>query len=63
MKNSRSLQNLETVTVDSLRNVVERTEGLGNTVRQRYGSHVNVARGKYEQLDDQENNAEELRWR
>ena len=63
MKNSRSLQNLETVTVDSLRNVVERTGGLGNTVRQRYVSHVSVARGKYEQLDDQENDAEELRWR
>jgi hypothetical protein len=66
MKNSKSLQNLETATVDSLRTVVERTGGLGTNVRHRYGSHVDVARGKYEQLDDTENDAEgsqELRWR
>ena len=66
MKNSKSLQNLESATIESLRNVVEKTEGYGSNIRQKYGSHVDVARGKYEQLDDSDNDAEgwqKLRWR
>jgi len=66
MKNSRSLQNLETATLDSLRSVVERTGDLGFTARQRYGSHVDIVRGKYEQLDDCENENDvwdQSRWR
>ena len=66
IKSSRSLQSLETATVDSLRNVVEKTGGLGSNMRLRYGSHVDVAMGKYEQLDDGKDDvavSEELRWR
>ena len=67
MKNSRSLQNLESATFDSLRNVVEKTGGLGSNIRQRYGSHVDVAFGKYEQLGDSDledcRGSQELRWR
>ena len=55
MEISRSLKK---VTVHSLRNVVERTGGFGKTVRPRYGSHVDVARGRYQELDDQENGGE-----
>ena len=62
MKNSRSLQNLEAATFDSLRNAVERAEGLGNNVKQRYGSQLDMARGKYEHLDE-EGGRQELRGR
>ena len=66
MKNSRSLQNLETATFESLRNVAEKTGGLGSNIRQRYGSHVDVAFGKYEQLGDSDldgRGSRALRWR
>eukprot|EP00092_Neocalanus_flemingeri_P011362 GFUD01012243.1.p1 GENE.GFUD01012243.1~~GFUD01012243.1.p1 ORF type:complete len:186 (+),score=63.33 GFUD01012243.1:131-688(+) len=66
IKSSRSLQSLETATVDNLRTVVERTGGLGTNMRLRYGSHVDVAMGKYEQLGnvkDEDGVSEELRWR
>ena len=45
MKNSRSLQNLEAATFDRFRNAVERAEWLGNNVKQRYGSQLDMARG------------------
>ena len=50
MLSSRSLQSLETAAADSLRTVVERTGGLGTAVRMRYGSQVDVAMGRYQQL-------------
>ena len=52
IKSSKSLQNLESVTAESLRSVRERTSDLGENVRRRYGSQFNVACGKYEHLPD-----------
>ena len=54
MEISRSLKKL---TVHSLINVAERT-GFRKTLRPSYGSHVNVARGRNQELDDQENGGE-----
>ena len=51
IKSSRSLQSLELVTADSLRSVKERTSGLSENVKRRYGSQLNVAMGRYEPLD------------
>ena len=62
MKNSRSLQNLEAATFDSLRNAVVRVEGLGDNIKQRYGSQLDMACGKYEHLDE-EGGRQGLRWR
>ena len=66
MLSSRSLQSLETTTADSLRTVVERTGGLGTAMRTRYGSQVDVAMGRYQQLGEGEEevvNCQEERWR
>ena len=54
MKNSRSLQSLETATLHSMRNVVERSEELGSNLRQKYGSHVDIALGRYQQVEEEE---------
>ena len=51
IKSSKSLQSLELATADSLRSVKERTSGLSENMRRRYGSQMNVAMGKYEPLD------------
>ena len=56
MKNSQSLQSLEAATLHSMRNVVEISGELGSSMRQRYGSHVDLALGRYQQV-------EEIRWR
>ena len=62
IKSSRSLQNLETATADSLRCMKERTSDIGENVRRKYGSQINVAMGKYESLDADED-FDTLRWR
>ena len=51
IKSSRSLQSLELATADSLRNVRDRTSGLGDNMKRRYGSQLSIAMGRYEQLD------------
>ena len=51
IKSSKSLQSLELATADSLRSVKERTSGLSENVKRRYGSQLSVAMGKYELLD------------
>ena len=51
IKSSKSLQNLESATAESLRSVRERTSDLGENVRRRYGSQFNLS-GKYQQLPD-----------
>ena len=61
LKNSRSLQSLETATMDRVRSVAERTGGLGSNIRMRYGSQVDLAFGKYQHLE--EGGSPGLRWR
>ena len=62
MKSSKSLQNLESATVESLRSVRERTSELGENVRRRYGSQFNVACGKYEHLPDDTEDIDSSYW-
>ena len=66
MKNSQSLQSLEAATLHSMRNVVEISGELGSSMRQRYGSHVDLALGRYQQVEDEgrdEGGSQEIRWR
>ena len=45
---------------------MERSEELGSNMRQRYGSHVDIARGKYQQMGEEENDRDGnqgVRWR
>ena len=62
IKSSKSLQNLESVTAESLRSVRERTSDLGENVRRRYGSQFNVACGKYEHLPDDSEDIVSSQW-
>ena len=61
IKSSRSLQNLESATAESLRSVRERTSDLGENVKRKYGSQFNVAIGRYEHLPDSDD-SESSRW-
>jgi len=49
----QSLQNLEISTMDSLRQVVDRTHNLGENMKHKYGSRVEMTRGKYDKLQDE----------
>ena len=62
IKSSKSLQNLESATAESLRSVRERTSDLGENVRRRYGSQFNVACGKYEHLPDDSEDIDSSHW-
>ena len=62
IKSSKSLQNLEAATAESLRSVRERTSELGENVRRRYGSQFNVACGKYEHLPDDTEDIDSSYW-
>ena len=62
IKSSKSLQNLESATAESLRRVRERTSDLGENVRRRYGSQFNVACGKYEHLPDDSEDIDSSHW-
>ena len=53
IRSSRSLQNLrdiESMTAEHVRSVRDITSGLGENVKRRYGSQMNVARGRYQHL-------------
>ena len=67
MKQSRSLQSLEAATLHSMRNVVERSGELVSNLRQRYGSHVDIALKRYRQVVEEEERdaggSQEIRWR
>ena len=61
IKSSKSLQNLEAATAESLRSVRERTSDRGENVRRRYGSQFNLA-GKYEHLPDESDDIDSSQW-
>ena len=45
---------------------MERSGELGSNMRQRYGSHVDIAKGKYQQMEGEENDGDGnqgVRWR
>ena len=59
IKSSKSLQNLEISTKDSLRQVVDRTTNMGENMKHKYGSRMDMNRGKYDKFkDDQESDEE-----
>ena len=67
IKSSTSLQNLEISTKDSLRNAAYRTTNIGENMKHKYGSRVDMRRGKYDKLKDEpgsdEENSEQSGWR
>ena len=60
IKSSRSLQNLECATAESVRTMKEKSSDLGENVKRRYGSQFNVARGKYEPIPSTDPDWEEI---
>jgi len=50
IKSSKSLQNLEISTKDSLRQVVDRTTNMGENMKHKYGSRMDMNRGKYDKF-------------
>ena len=59
LKSSTSLHNLEITTKDSLRNVVDKTANMGENMKHKYGSRMNVSRGKYDKFKDDPDSDEE----
>jgi len=68
IKSSKSLQNLEISTKDSLRQVVDRTTNMGENMKHKYGSRMDMNRGKYDKFNDdvesdEENSGPQDYWR
>ena len=68
IKSSKSLQNLEISTKDSLRQVVDRTTNMGENMKHKYGSRMDMNRGKYDKFKDdpecdEENSGPQDHWR
>ena len=59
IKSSTSLQNLEISTRDSLRQVVERTTNMGENMKHKYGSRMDMSRGKYDKFKDDPDSEDE----
>ena len=52
IKSSTSLQNLEMSTKDTMRQVVEKTNNMGENMKHKYGSRMNMNTAKYDKFKD-----------
>eukprot|EP00092_Neocalanus_flemingeri_P032247 GFUD01035054.1.p1 GENE.GFUD01035054.1~~GFUD01035054.1.p1 ORF type:complete len:188 (-),score=62.32 GFUD01035054.1:142-705(-) len=59
LKSSKSLQNLEIATKDSLKQVVDRTTNMGENMKHKYGSRMDMSRGRYDKFKDDPDSDEE----
>eukprot|EP00092_Neocalanus_flemingeri_P003615 GFUD01003879.1.p1 GENE.GFUD01003879.1~~GFUD01003879.1.p1 ORF type:complete len:187 (+),score=88.49 GFUD01003879.1:149-709(+) len=59
IKSSTSFQNLEISAKDSLRQVVDMTTNMGENMKHKYGSRMDMSRGKYDKLKDDPESDEE----
>lgn len=63
LKSSKSLQNLEQITRDSIRSVADKTSYIGQNLKHRYGSRVELNRLTpkrfYEEFNDDVDSDEE----
>jgi len=59
IKSSTSLHNLEMSTKDTMRQVVEKTNNMGENMKHKYGSRVNMNSTKYNKFKDDPDSEEE----
>ena len=59
IKSSRSLQNLEMSTKDTMRQVVEKTSNMGESMKHKYGSRINMNTGNYDKFKDDPDSEDE----
>ena len=53
IKNSKSLQSLEVVTLDNIRHIVDSATNMGESMKSRYGSRAELQnRRKYDKFQD-----------
>lgn len=59
IKSSTSLHNLEMSTKDTMRQVVEKTNNMGENMKHKYGSRINMNSTKYNKFKDDPDSEEE----
>ena len=59
LKSSTSLHNLEMSTKDTMRQVVEKTNNMGENIKHKYGSRINVNSTKYNKFKDDPDSEDE----
>jgi hypothetical protein len=59
IKSSTSLQNLEMSTKDTMRQMAEKTSNMGESMKHKYGSRINMNTGKYDKFKDDPDSEDE----